>query len=71
MEDWSYGGSWERGRVACKPSLGDYPPERAVYPDAALRCPMFLVETAVEKHPPESDLGSGSDILTPGGLGAS
>jgi len=69
MEDWAYGGSWNGAHTVCEPHDDEYPKERTVYSDAALRCPMFLVETARRKEPPEADLGDTGGLREAGAAG--
>eukprot|EP00656_Telonema_subtile_P056608 TRINITY_DN9082_c0_g2_i1.p1 TRINITY_DN9082_c0_g2~~TRINITY_DN9082_c0_g2_i1.p1 ORF type:complete len:568 (-),score=104.35 TRINITY_DN9082_c0_g2_i1:126-1829(-) len=65
MEDWAYGGSWAPQAVQCR--VKGYPTSKTRYDDQALRCPMFLVETAMDKDPHEGSLGGEEEVFLPGG----
>eukprot|EP01083_Nonionella_stella_P002233 6425_1 len=53
MEDWAYGGSWDKSNVIeCEPNTYDpYPKEKTVYNDAMLRAFNFLIEASDVKIP--------------------
>jgi len=69
MEDWAYGASWDNeGLVKCSPSSFDgYSAAKTTYNNATNRAINLLVETAFEKTPSESLLGSSEEVLVGGG----
>jgi hypothetical protein len=70
MEDWAYAGSWENNSTNIKPikqcqpkTVNKYAQEKTSYDDSSLKNVMYLVETAREKRPRESELGNDTNVF--------